>query len=187
MFPLHARDIPNLITGLRILLVAPVAWLMIEQRYGEALLIFAIAGGSDALDGFLAKHFNWTSWLGGWLDPLADKLLLVTVFVILGVQELIPLWLVIIAVLRDLVIFGGAIIYRQLYQDISPEPRVLSKMNTLGQIVLAIMVLLGAWLGWFSEDMVFAAVWIVSATIIASGLDYVLVWAARARAARHGR
>ncbi|MCB1735868.1 MAG: CDP-alcohol phosphatidyltransferase family protein [Gammaproteobacteria bacterium] len=180
---MHARDIPNLITGLRILLVVPVAWLMIEQRYGEALLLFIIAGGSDALDGFLAKHFNWTSWLGGWLDPLADKLLLVTVFVILGLQSLIPLWLVIIAVLRDLIIFSGALIYRQLYRDIDPEPRLLSKLNTLAQILLAMMILVHAWLDWFSVTTVVTTVWTVAATIIASGLDYIAIWFKRARRA----
>ncbi|MCB1737322.1 MAG: CDP-alcohol phosphatidyltransferase family protein [Gammaproteobacteria bacterium] len=180
---MQARDIPNLITGLRILMVAPVAWLLIEQRYGEALLLFSIAGGSDALDGFLAKHFNWTSWLGGWLDPLADKLLLVTVFVILGLQSLIPLWLVVVAVLRDLIIFSGALIYRQLYRNIDPEPRLLSKLNTLVQILLAVMVLIHAWLGWFSDSMILIAVWVVTTTVIISGIDYVVIWLQRARRA----
>ena len=103
---MKASDIPNLITGLRILLVLPVAWLMIEQRYGEALLIFAVAGGSDALDGFLAKRFNWTSWLGGWLDPLADKLLVMATLIWMVPMGRISDWVVILLLAREISITG---------------------------------------------------------------------------------
>jgi len=97
------RDIPNLITAFRFLLVPPVVFLLLSSRFGEALVIFAIAGFSDALDGFLAKHYGWASRLGAALDPLADKLLLVSAFIALGWLELIPVWLVVIVILRDIV------------------------------------------------------------------------------------
>jgi cardiolipin synthase len=92
--PVKPRDIPNLITGLRILLVAPFLWLLLEEHYGAALLLFVIAGISDALDGFLAKYYGWTSELGGLLDPIADKLLLMGAILALGWLNELPGWLV---------------------------------------------------------------------------------------------
>ena len=134
------------------------------------------------VNGILGTIFAWfvmpTLAFGFW-----DSTLLVTVFVILGLQSLIPLWLVVVAVLRDLIIFSGALIYRQLYRNIDPEPRLLSKLNTLVQILLAVMVLIHAWLGWFSDSMILIAVWVVTTTVIISGIDYVVIWLQRARRA----
>lgn len=101
---LEPRHLPNIISVLRILLVYPVVQMLLARRYDWALALFVLAGLSDALDGFLAKHYHWQSRLGSFLDPAADKLLLLACFVVGGWQGLMPLWLVVAAVLRDIVI-----------------------------------------------------------------------------------
>ncbi len=102
------RHLPNLLTCLRLALVLPVAWLLLRQQYPQALWLFLLAGLSDALDGLLARRFGWTSRLGAWLDPIADKLLLVISYVCLTLNGLVPVWLTAVLLLRDLVIVGGA-------------------------------------------------------------------------------
>jgi cardiolipin synthase len=94
-------QLPNLISVGRIVLVGPLAWSLASERYGTTLVLFTIAGVSDALDGFLAKRYGWTSRLGSLLDPLADKLLLVTMFVLMAGFQMLPVWLVALAVLRE--------------------------------------------------------------------------------------
>ncbi|HEX2492602.1 MAG TPA: CDP-alcohol phosphatidyltransferase family protein, partial [Steroidobacter sp.] len=109
------RHIPNALSVLRILLVAPVVWLLARADYASTLWLFGFAAATDGLDGFLAKRFGWTSELGKILDPLADKVLLVGVFVTLAVTGLTPVWLASVAVARDVTITAGAIAYQILY------------------------------------------------------------------------
>ena len=109
------RHIPNALCILRMLLVVPVAWLLVTDNYRLTLGVFAFAAATDGLDGFLAKRFGWTSELGKILDPLADKILLVGVFITLAALGVVPVWLAVTAVARDVVITVGAIIYKSLY------------------------------------------------------------------------
>ena len=102
------RQIPNLITVARVLLVIPTAWCLVVARYEEAVALMAVAGASDAVDGWLARHFNWVSRFGTALDPLADKILVGVLFIVLTVEGALPLWVAGIAIGRDLVILGGA-------------------------------------------------------------------------------
>ncbi len=140
-WPLKARDIPNLITGLRILLVPPFLWLLLQERYGAALLLFVIAGISDALDGFLAKYYGWTSELGGLLDPIADKLLLIGAILALGWLNELPVWLVTLVILRDAVIVAGAVSYHLMIERVQASPLLISKLNTLMQLTLVFAVI----------------------------------------------
>src|SRR5262245_46918913 len=132
--------VPNLICLLRIALTVPIVVLLAEGRYGQTLGLFAVAAVSDMLDGYLAKTFGWTSDLGKVLDPLADKLLLVSVFITLAVFGLVPVWLATIAVLRDVVIGVGAAIYIWLFGPLEGRPTVPSKLNTLVQLLFVIAV-----------------------------------------------
>ena len=106
---LKLSDIPNAICVLRMILVVPTVWALLNARFGVALLLVFVAGFSDALDGYLAKRFDWRSRLGGLLDPLADKLLLISLFVVLAVLGLIPVWLAGVVIGRDLVIVTGGV------------------------------------------------------------------------------
>ena len=139
---MKASDIPNIITVFRFLLVPPLVLLLLQEQFGLALLIFGVAGFSDGLDGFLAKRFNWASRLGALMDPLADKLLLVSSFITLGWLQRIPLWLVCVVILRDLVIVGGALVYNFRIERLEADPSMVSKLNTVTQIVLVLAVLL---------------------------------------------
>ncbi len=173
------RDIPNLITFMRMVLVLPVVWALLEREFALAFFLFGIAGFSDALDGFLAKRYNWTSEMGGWLDPVADKLLLVTSFIALGYLQLIPVWLVVMALIRDLIIFSGALAYHYLVKKFEGEPSVLSKLNTLLQIMLVVVVVFSAWTGWPDDGVIALGVWAVAAVVVASGVQYIVVWSKR--------
>lgn len=174
------RDIPNIITVFRFLLVPPVVMLMLQDRFAAALVVFGVAGFSDALDGYLAKHYHWTSRIGALMDPLADKLLLLSSFVTLGWLGWIPYWLVGLVILRDLVIVSGAIVYHLRIERLEAEPRPASKLNTFTQIllVLAVMfsqgfqVLPALWLDVLLYSVLFTTLW--------SGLDYVWIWSRRA-------
>lgn len=179
---MQRRDIPNLISLLRLLAVIPVVFLLLEHRYGWALVLFAIAGISDGLDGFLAKRFDWRSRLGGILDPLADKVLLVACFLVLGTLSLIPVWLVVAAVFRDLLITGGALLYNYRVEELEAAPIVTSKINTLLQILLVVLVMANAGPLPLPDWVIAALVWACLASILVSGGQYVWIWGHKARA-----
>ena len=174
------RHIPNVITVLRLLLVPPVVALILSGERTSALALFLVAGVSDAVDGFLARHFHWRSRLGALLDPLADKLLLLGTFVALAVEGLLPLWLLVAAVLRDVVILGGAGAYRLLIGRVDAEPLIISKINTLLQIMVALLALLP----WESREAAREGLLglqiLTLVTIVGSGVAYVLGWSRRA-------
>src|SRR5919198_1208334 len=129
-------SIPNLITLARILLVPVVVWAIASNQMLVAFLLFAAAGVSDAVDGFLAKRFGMASELGRYLDPLADKVLIVAIYVSLGIADALPRWLVILVVSRDLLIVGGVIFSWLIDKPVSVKPHPVSKLNTAVQLVL---------------------------------------------------
>ncbi len=129
--------IPNLITILRFLLVPAVVLTMLQSRWGWAFTGFIVAGVSDAVDGFVARNFNQRSRLGAYLDPMADKVLLVSVFVVLGIIGELPLWLVVAAVSRDALIICAVLLSTVMGQPVEMRPLLVSKANTAIQIVLA--------------------------------------------------
>jgi cardiolipin synthase len=175
-------DIPNLITVLRILLVVPIGWVLLQQNFVLALVLFFIAGFSDALDGFLAKQFDWTSRLGALLDPLADKALLVTCFAVLVWIKLLPLWLLVLVVARDVVIVAGAVLYNFRIQRLEAEPTIISKLNTVLQIALVLLVIIQQVVpAWVQASWIQLLIYAVTVTIVWSGLDYVVTWSRRAR------
>ena len=180
--PSPFRHLPNLITALRMVLVVPLCWLISAGRFDEALLIAAVAGLSDALDGFLAKRFGWQSWIGGMLDPIADKLLLMAAFVWLALAGELPVWLAALVVGRDLAIVLGAIAYHNLIGRFDAAPSRLSKLTTVIQIVFVLIELLRL-SHWVEVPTLLHAVLIAvtAGFTVVSGLHYVLVWGARAR------
>jgi len=154
----------------------PIVWLLIEQRFGAALVLFAVAGVSDGLDGYLAKRYGWESRLGGLLDPLADKALLVSSYLSLAVIGIIPLSLVLLVILRDLVIVTGALVYHFTVKELDAKPSLISKFNTLVQILLVLAVVLDKGLLSLPELLVTGLIWLVYITTVASGLHYAWVW-----------
>ncbi len=174
-------DIPNLITVVRILLVVPVAWTLLQQQFLYALVLFFIAGVSDGLDGFLAKQFGWSSRLGAILDPLADKALLVTCYAALAWVKLIPVWLLVLVVIRDLVIIAGAVIYNFRIERLEADPTLISKLNTVLQILLVLVVITQQLNDWFSPVLTQLLIYAVTLSVVWSGLDYVITWSRRAR------
>ena len=178
---MKARDIPNLISVLRILMTVPIVWLLFEQEFTYALMLFALAGFSDGLDGYLAKHYQWQSRLGGLLDPLADKALLMSSFLVLGSLGLIPEWLVILVIFRDLLIVGGALFYNFSVEELEAHPSLISKLNTLLQILLVLVVVTGAGPYPVDDRLISLLVWATLCTTVASGADYVWVWSRKAK------
>ena len=175
------RDIPNIISFLRVLLTIPVVYLLIKQEFGYALALFALAGLSDGLDGFLAKYFGWQSRLGALLDPLADKALLMASFLVLGGLGLIPVWLVALVIFRDLLIVGGALYYHFRVETLDADPSVASKVNTLMQILLVILVVCDAGPLPLPYLLIQGLIWITLVTTVISGAAYVWVWSHKAK------
>lgn len=182
------RHLPNLITALRILLVLPLCWLIDKGRYDGALAVAAIAAFSDALDGWLAKRFGWQSWIGGMLDPVADKLLLMAAFVWLALAGGMPGWLAALVVGRDVAIVAGAVVYHNMVGPFDAAPSRLSKATTVIQLafVLGELLRLSYWLAPppLLRDTFIA---VTAAITIASGLHYIVVWGMRARVALGAR
>jgi cardiolipin synthase len=135
------RHLPNLICVARIALIWPIVWALLASNYELALLLFAVAAVSDGLDGYLAKRFGWTSELGKALDPLADKLLLISVFVVGTRIGLVPWWLTLTAVSRDVMIVLGALVLRIWTGPLRGRPSVISKINTLLQLAYLLGVI----------------------------------------------
>lgn len=134
-------NIPNMITLGRIFAVPVMIWFILEHDLKYAFWLFILAGVSDGLDGYLAKIMKAQSTIGAYLDPIADKFLLVSAFVILGVQDLLPLWLVIMVVFRDFAIVIGAALIELLTHNLRMSPNFSSKINTTVQIILIACVL----------------------------------------------
>lgn len=177
---MKARDIPNIITALRFLLVPPVVLLLLQERFTAALIVFGVAGFSDGLDGFLAKRYDWRSRLGGIMDPLADKLLVVSSFLTLGWLGLIPAWLVLLVILRDLVIVAGAVFYHMRIEQFEAEPSIASKLNTAAQILLVLAVLYSSGIQVLPAILMDVLLYSVLVTTLWSGFDYVWTWGRRA-------
>lgn len=180
----YLRHLPNLISVGRIVLIGPVVWALLSERFTLAFWLFVIAGASDGLDGFLAKRFGWSSRLGGILDALADKLLLVTSFVCLWWLGMFPWWLVLAILARDLVIVIGATLYNFRVETVQPEPSLISKLNTFLQIALAAVGMIQLGFGGIPAWLLGGLIWAVMLTVLLSGFDYVRVWGRRARS--HG-
>jgi cardiolipin synthase len=174
------RHIPNVISSIRILLVAPIAVALANHQLATTTALFGVAALSDAVDGFLAKRYGWQSELGAVLDPAADKLLLVTVFVTLAYVRLVPLWLMAAAVARDVIIVQGALLYRYCIGPLAVRPSIVSKFNTLCQAAF-ILAVVGR------EEFSVPPAWVVMvlgalvfATVVISGIDYILIYGRRA-------
>lgn len=175
--------IPNAICVLRIALIVPFVLALAAERYALALLLIVVAGGSDGLDGLLARSYGWRTRLGGLLDPAADKLLMLAAFLSLTRLGLVPLGLTLIVILRDLVIVGGALAYLRVAGHLEGRPTFISKLNTVCQLLFVLLVIMhaewrmpsAAWLVVLGAAVVF--------TSITSGLNYVLLWSERARLA----
>ncbi len=173
-------NVPNLISLGRLLSVPVAVWLILADQIQAAFWLFIAAGISDAVDGFIAKRFNAETKLGRFLDPIADKALLVSVFITLGQEGLLQAWLVILVVFRDAVIVGGALLFETLTHSLTMEPLKISKFNTVAQIVLAATVL--GFNGFEIKDpgIVSALAIVVALTTVLSGLLYVVKWTGRA-------
>jgi cardiolipin synthase len=174
------RHLPNLICLFRLALIWPIAAALHAGEYRSTFLLFLAAAISDGLDGYLAKRFNWTSELGKFLDPLADKLLLVTVFVECAWLGLAPWWLTAAVVARDVLIGLGALTYRLWFGALHGRPTLLSKFNTGAQLVYVMLLVLYAALGVPSREILDACAFITFATTALSGVHYVLTFTRRA-------
>lgn len=169
-------NIPNLISLGRVILVPVVFWLLLTGETEIAFILFVAAGVSDAVDGYLAKRFHWTTELGAYLDPLADKMLIVSVFLALGYMGALPLWLVIAVVSRDFLIVTGVVLSWLLDRPMQIAPSAVSKVNTLAQIVLAGVVLADEGFGLGLGAMRVVLVWLVGGLTIASLAMYLRTW-----------
>lgn len=168
--------IPNLLTLSR-MAATPVMVLLLEDgAYETALLLFLVAGITDGLDGYIAKHYKWESRLGAILDPLADKMLIVCTYVMLAMLGDIPFWLFVIVMFRDVLIIGGYLILATLKEDVRISPSVFSKVNTFLQITLVLAVLVDR-TGWIPVGPLTGVLVVcVTATTIFSGAHYVWRW-----------
>ena len=169
-------QLPNALSLARLACAPAMVWAIVASEHAAAFWIFLLAGVSDALDGFLAKRFKLHSVLGAYLDPIADKTLLVTTYVMLAIYGWLPVWLVALVVFRDLLIVGGALLVRIVTHSLSMQPMTISKINTAAQIILAVWVLAGLALGWRDATALRVVIYAVAATTVLSGGAYVVTW-----------
>jgi cardiolipin synthase len=169
-------NIPNFITLGRIISVPVIFWLLLSSQNRSAFFVFVFAGVSDAVDGYLAKRFNWTTELGAYLDPLADKLLIVSIFIALGARGELPLWLVIAVVSRDILIVAAVLLAWLLDQPVRIKPLAVSKANTALQIVLAATVLADTAFTFGLAKTRVVLVWMTGVFTFASLAVYLRAW-----------
>jgi len=169
-------NLPNLITLGRILLVPIVVWAIAANQMKVAFVLFIAAGVSDAIDGYLAKRFNMTSEIGALLDPLADKALLVSIYVALGIWGAIPRWIVILVVSRDIMIVGGVVVAWLLDKPVAMKPLMVSKLNTVAQVVFAAVVLASLGFGFASWPYDVILMGLVAILTLLSVGFYLVAW-----------
>ncbi len=168
---------PNFISLGRLIAVPIIIWCVLTQKNQMAFWLFIAAGISDILDGLLARLLKERTTVGAYLDPLADKALLMGLFITLAVRNFIPLWLVIVVVFRDVIIIAGSILLMLLQKPFSVKPLFISKMNTLVQILLVSVILAGSAIHYpypniFADTMIYS----VAFTTICSGIAYLWLW-----------
>jgi cardiolipin synthase len=172
-------QIPNLLTLLRIAACPVLVLLLNERSYDGALAVFLFAGITDGLDGFIAKRFNFVSRLGTLLDPIADKMLIVSAYIMLALLADIPFWLLVVVAFRDLLIVGGYLVLVSIQGDVQMRPSRMSKVNTFLQITLVLAILVDR-AGWFAVSMLVSVLIPgVLLTTVLSGAHYVWVWGIR--------
>jgi cardiolipin synthase (CMP-forming) len=168
--------IPNFITLGRVFLVPVIFWLLVSGRVQAAFWAFVVAGISDGVDGYLAKRFNWASELGAYLDPLADKLLVVSIFIAMGVRGELPSWLVIAVVSRDVLIVIAIILAWLFSVPVRIKPFAISKANTLVQLLLASAVLADVGFGLGLASLRWWLIWMTAALTLGSLAAYMYAW-----------
>ncbi len=172
----NVRHLPNLITVMRMAFVPLLILVLKDHRYLDALWVFLVAGFSDGLDGFIAKRFGFVSPLGAILDPAADKILLVSAYVMLALLALLPFWLVLVVAFRDLLIVGGYLVYTSLYGPVQMRPSIASKFNTFVQILLVVVILTERAFVFHIAHLQRVLVFAVLVTTLASGGHYLWTW-----------
>ncbi|MDA0655708.1 MAG: CDP-alcohol phosphatidyltransferase family protein [Proteobacteria bacterium] len=165
-------SLPNLISLARLFAVPLVVWLIVSGEMAAAFWVFVAAGVSDAVDGFIAKKFNAVTTFGSYIDPLADKALLMSCYVALGIGGQIANWVVILVVFRDVLIIGGAILALPLGRPVVMRPLFISKLNTVMQIVLVALVLAEIGVGMRDASVILIMQYVVALTTLASGITY---------------
>ena len=176
---LSRRSIPNIITSIRLFLLIPLSFYLSNEDYTTALYIFFVAGVSDALDGYLAKKYNWTSHFGSVLDPLADKALLVISMAILTLNGKIELLLFSLVALRDVYIVFGAYLYHRKFGKYKMNPSIYSKLNTFFQISMVTLLLVSLGYQHLSASIFVTLNWIIYLTLFVSTLHYTIIWGGR--------
>lgn len=166
------RDIPNVISLLRIVLVVPIAYFLWHQQFLTALILFLIGGLSDGLDGFLARRYKWETELGVILDPMGDKLMMLAAYLLLGWHHLLPWWLVSLVISRDLILVIGTLLIRKYVGEIKIKPLFISKFNTACQILLVLVVMLSQVMNLYPL-LVDSFLWLVAITTVMSGYAYI--------------
>ena len=179
-------SIPNLITLGRILLVPIVVWAIASGRLQVAFLLFMAAAISDAVDGFLAKRFGMKTELGAYLDPLADKVLIVSIYVTLGITGVIPLWIVILVVSRDIMIVGAIMLSWLVGMPVAIKPHMVSKLNTAAQILFACLVLASKGYEFNAEPVLTLVMVVVAVLTLLSVVFYVGQWVRHINSAEAG-
>lgn len=169
-------NIPNFITLARVLSVPVIFWLLVSGNSRVAFFVFVCAGISDAVDGYLAKRFDWKTDLGAYLDPLADKLLIVSIYIALGVSHEIPLWLVIAVVSRDILILLAVLLSWLMDHPVRIKPLVVSKINTAAQLVLAATVLADEGFNLGLDTTRLVLVWLTAVSTLLSLVAYLKAW-----------
>lgn len=169
-------NLPNSITLARIITVPLIVWLILREEMMLAFIFFLLGGLSDALDGLIAKQFDLVTKLGQYLDPIADKILLVSIYVTLGFKGDLPSWLVILVVSRDILIVGGILFSYLLETKLKIAPLWISKINTFCQILLATMVLGAAGFDYNLEVLQVITIYVVAFTTFMSGFSYISNW-----------
>ena len=170
------HQIPNLLTLARIAAVPVLILFLYEGRYGAALTVFVLAGITDGLDGWIAKRFKCVTRLGSILDPLADKILIVSTYVMLVLAGDLPFWLILLIGFRDLGIIAGVLVLNTLNGHVQMQPSLLSKVNTFLQISLVILVMVER-IGFIAlEPVAEILLWFVAVTTVASAIHYVYFW-----------
>lgn len=169
-------NIPNLLSLARLGAVPLTVWLILIGQMQLAFVLFILAGITDALDGYIAKQWDMQTELGAWLDPAADKTLLVSIFLALGYSQLIPLWLVIIVISRDILIVGAIMISWLMERPVTIRPLFVSKANTAAQIILAALVLANEGFSLAVDNAVFACFLVTGLLTLLSAYSYSKVW-----------